>query len=722
MNPSLSQSTDPVPATSDSGRAIGVAQQQVESCAAEASTQSDFMRRIAALLAEAIGSSIVAIESSQWSSPMMLVNDDSLADRIDRVSIRDLLATAAVVPIACDIPLQIPDDQGNDKTRAIRVQLNETPSRSAVLLIYAAGANPSPNEQLIALRMLNDYSSAIRRTVDSLPQDDVVRGLTVAENQNALASALRARQSLTQFHRDLDLDATAYRIANESRRLLNCDRTTVLLPSGKKFKVRAMSGVAVVDSRSNSVKSIERLAAAAIVMSRPMILPSEDQLPPQIQAPLDDYLDETGVMTTILLPLYEPNHVKDEDEGSDAQIENPFDGQGDAVALMMLEYFSGAPPEAISPATTIIASEAMYSLRNATEHRNVFGLRLWKSVGKLTHSGKFPLIATGLAGCVALLIASLLIQVEHHVIATGSVEPTGQRQVFANVDGVVKTIHVIDGQKVAAGEALFQLENADLESRAESLSGEIQTDAKRLASVQMMRLSPSSEPAQADRLALEERQLQSELKNLRAQQQLVADQQEQLVVTSPIDGTVVGWQLDRRLSDRPVTRGSLLVRVVDHNGPWSLRLNIPDYESGPLLEARQENDRLPVKFAVATVPDASFAAELVSVATAARMNEAGEHVIDGNAEITAASEEITQKQTPQETANSDTVDRTASIGSAELDLSLAFDSQLDTFDPSNVRVGADVTARIACGKRSVMRSWFSDVFDFVDRNVMFYFR
>ena len=301
MNPSLSQSTDPVPATSDSGRAIGVAQQQVESCAAEASTQSDFMRRIAALLAEAIGSSIVAIESSQWSSPMMLVNDDSLADRIDRVSIRDLLATAAVVPIACDIPLQIPDDQGNDKTRAIRVQLNETPSRSAVLLIYAAGANPSPNEQLIALRMLNDYSSAIRRTVDSLPQDDVVRGLTVAENQNALASALRARQSLTQFHRDLDLDATAYRIANESRRLLNCDRTTVLLPSGKKFKVRAMSGVAVVDSRSNSVKSIERLAAAAIVMSRPMILPSEDQLPPQIQAPLDDYLDETGVMTTILL-------------------------------------------------------------------------------------------------------------------------------------------------------------------------------------------------------------------------------------------------------------------------------------------------------------------------------------------------------------------------------------------------------------------------------------
>ena len=722
MNPSSPQSTESQTGSPESGATRSLIDQQVQACAADSSTQAEFLQRLAAEMLETFGVSIVAIESSQWDSPMMLVTDRPLAERINRLSICDLLTTAAVVPIASDIPLEIPTDDGKEKTRSLRVEFADQPGRSAALLIYSADTCPTPTEQLKALKTLNDFTTSIRQWLTTLPASEVIRDLTVSNDETGLASALRARQSLTQFHRDLDLDATAFRIANESRRLLDCDRTTVLVPRGSKFRVQAMSGVAVVDSRSNSIKSIERLTSAAVVMSRPMILPSEEPLPPQIQDPLDDYLDETGVMTAILLPLYEPQD-EDEDDGLEAHVENPFEGDGRLIAVMMLEYFSGKPPESVGPATTIVASEAMYSLRNATEHRNVFGLLLWKSVGKLTHSGKFPLIATGFACCVALLIASTIIQVEHHVIATGSVEPTNQRQVFSNVDGVVKTIHVVDGQKVTAGEPLFQLENADLESRAESLSGEILTAEKRLASITRMRLDPGSETSQTGRMALEKLQLESELKNLRAQQALIAKQQSQLLVTSPIDGTVVGWQLDRRLSDRPVTRGNLLVRVVDHTGPWSLRLNIPDYEAGPILDAREtESDQLPVRFAVATDPNASFAADLTSVATAARLNQAGEHVIDATAlvNLDQPADKATSDQSPSSEPQTDTV-RPASIGVTQLDLSLS-KGKLDSFNPEDVRVGADVTARIACGKRSVMRSWFSDVFDFVDRNVMFYLR
>ena len=32
-----------------------------------------------------------------------------------------------------------------------------------------------------------------------------------------------------------------------------------------------------------------------MVMSRPLVLPGEEPLPPQIQEPLDQYLDESGV-------------------------------------------------------------------------------------------------------------------------------------------------------------------------------------------------------------------------------------------------------------------------------------------------------------------------------------------------------------------------------------------------------------------------------------------
>ena len=193
---------------------------------------------------------------------------------------------------------------------------------------------------------------------------------------------------------------------------------------------------------------------------------------------------------------------------------------------------------------------------------------------------------------------------------------------------------------------------------------------------------------------MEERQLLSELANLRAQQKIIHVQQAELTITSPIDGTVVGWQLQRRLTDRPVSRGNLLVSVVDHAGPWSLRLRVPDRDVGPVLEAAKENPELPIRFAVATEPESSFAATLQTIARSSRLGEAGEHIIDATAVVTLASDEA-----PQPDA-----------------------LRLDRFRGEQVRVGADVTAKIACGQRSAVRSWFSDVFDFAHRNILFYFR
>ena len=444
------------------------------------------------------------------------------------------------------------------------------------------------------------------------------------------------------------------------------------------------------------------------------MLPGDEPLPPQIQEPLDTYLDETGVLTAVMLPLHAPS-TDDDDEGIDADTVNPFEGSGDIIAMMCLEYFSGEPVAPLGPATTLVASEAMVSLRNAQEHEQVFGLKLWKSIGGLTRHGKFPLMVAGGLLFVGLIVASLIIQTEHHVIATGSVEPAQKRQVFASVDGVVKKILATDGKKVQAGDPLFELENADLESRAETLFGEIQTATKRLSSIQSVRLSSAGDSTQSGRLALEERQLTSELANLRAQQELVRRQQKDLVITSPISGTVIGWQLQRRLVDRPVSRGNLLVSIVNHDGPWSLRLQVPDHDAGPVLEAFRGKGDLPIKFAVATNPNASFAANLKDVSTAARLDANGEHVIDATAMVPW----LDAKTSIDDNASETNTSLAGGVGAAGFSNG---DGDLDAFDPQNVRIGADVTARIACGKRSIMRSWFSDVFDFVNRNVLFYFR
>jgi multidrug efflux pump subunit AcrA (membrane-fusion protein) len=693
----------------------------VSVCAAETSSRAEFLQRLAAEISKTFDVDIVAVESTDWSGPMMLVTSDDLARRISRDSIRELLASAAIVPIACDVQLEIPTDAGAQRTRALRVELTDAPYRSAILLVYPADVQPTPTDQLNALKKLGEYSKSARSKIGGLSPIDSDRALTRDQSSSdATAAALRARHALSQFHADLDLDATSYRIANESRRLLNCDRTTVLTQRGGRLRVSAISGVAVVDSRSNSVKSAEELARRVSVMSRTMVLPSDEPLPPQIQEPLDRYLDETGVSTTIVLPLHKPDDC-DQREEADSSVAATLEGDGDIIAMMMLEYFAGEPPQAIGPATALVASEAMYALRNSMEHRNVFGLSLWKSVGSVLHSGKMPLIALGGAAMIGLLLLSIFIQVEHHVIATGSVQPTMQRQVFASVDGVVKQIDVTDGQVVKSGDSLLRMENADLESRAESLTGELQTSSKRLASILAMRLNANTDATQADRLGLEERQLRSEVQNLESQLELVKLQQEDLIVRSPIDGTVVGWQLDRRLSDRPISRGNLLLRVVDHTGKWSLRLNVPDRNAGPILEALETQKELPVQFAVATDPNGSYSASLKQIATAARLDESGLHVIDATAEIRGAptsAEEVSQSESVGSVAP-------ATPSSLSGTTNLEFDADQPSrsrFNAADVRVGADVTARISCGKRSVLRSWFSDAFDFVDRNVLFYFR
>ena len=421
-------------------------------------------------------------------------------------------------------------------------------------------------------------------------------------------------------------------------------------------------------------------------MGRPMIMPNEEPLPPQIQEPLDQYLDESGAIATIALPL---SHLVEttEDNELDAFAKHGSGIEGDVFAMVFLEYFTKQPPKSVNPAMQVVCGEATLALANSLEHSKVFGLRFWKLLGVLLQGKRAVFAALALMAIIGLGVAGAWIEIEHEVIASGSLLPTEKSQVFANVDGIVKELYVSDGDSVSAGDKLFLLENADLETRAENLVGQIQTTTKRLSSVQALRLDPSIEATQANRLAIEERQLESELGNLRDQHALIKNQQAELTIVSPIDGTVSGWQLERQLADRPVSRGNLLVSIVNQEGPWSLRLQVPDKDAGPVLECLREQPTLALRFAVATQPESTFSGTLDSLSTAARQNDDGENVLDANASVHM--EEI---------------------------------AELRTFQSTDGRVGADVTAKIQCGKRSVLRSWFGDVFDFAHRNILFYFR
>ncbi len=87
------------------------------------------------------------------------------------------------------------------------------------------------------------------------------------------------------------------------------------------------------------------------------------------------------------------------------------------------------------------------------------------------------------------------------------------------------------------------------------------------------------------------------------QLKLKKEQQDQLVITSPIDGQINTWQLRELLLHRPVRQGQVLMSVADPSGDWEAELHMPEDRMGHVATARKQiRPDLPVRFFVATSP------------------------------------------------------------------------------------------------------------------------
>lgn len=600
---------------------------------------------------------------------------------MDGDGVTRILASATSAPTACNVPV-VTSDGAHVTARGLHVQLANDVGVSAILLLYAHTHSPSTIDQVRDLKCLAQYAACSREALPELSawtgQRDEYRSL-VEQSPMTVAQS----RSLRMFHRDLDLKATAYRITNETRRLLSADRVSLLLSKHGDFRMASVSGVAVVDRRANAVKDAERLANCVAVLDRPISLPSDEPLPPQIQAVLDLYLDETDVCNLLVYPMHLPEAASSTEGTAD------FDEHttGDAFALLFIESFSDQK-HVLTPTIREVAADATYALANAIEHERIFALPVLKMLGDCFGGRRLRWTTLAVLTFVAMLAASLLLKVDHRIVATGFAEPSIQQNVYARSDGTVKEVFVRDGDHVSKGDRLARLENAELENRAETLSGQLQTTSKRMASIASLLLDPSTDPKQGGRLAIEKRQLESELEGLENQLRLVHQQQDELIITSPIDGTVAGWRLRRKLLDRPLQRGDRLMTVVDLDAEWQLRLEVPEEDAAEVLAAFDEEGTLEVTFAAKSNPRATYAATLDSVATAARKTESGTNIVDALASIKDDAE--------------------AGV--------------LQAFYSSQTKTGVEATAKVTCGRRTFLGSWFGDVADFVDRHILFHIR
>lgn len=535
---------------------------------------------------------------------------------------------------------------------------------NAYLIAVALQATSPPSAQQAAAQLLELFCE---------PALGLHQRRELLERREQQQSLREFDQLVGRLHGSLNLNQTAYTLANDGRLWIGCDRVCVAQLRGGKARVQAVSGSEQVDRRAQQVRSLEALLSAVHASGEPLQWPCESasDLPPQLATPLQAYLDDSHARQLLSVPL----RARSTDNSTGEVIES--------VGVLLAESFdAGQPSEQLRQRVDDVARHGGAALAHALAYHDLPLRPVQERAARLLRAlRRRPFAALAAVACVAAMVAALvLVPAEFSVSATGSLVPQSRRHLFAPADGVVEQVVAQHGQKVATGDELLRLRDPQLDLDYSRISGELQTAQARLAAIRARRSSRSSatSPQEEERqLAAEEEQLKQQQDGLTAQLEVLQHHREELRVVSPIAGTVLTWNPAELLQDRPVREGQRLLTVADPSGPWVLELPVPDAAIGHILAAQKRGDsELPVTFLLATEPAVTHRGQVTQVAH-----------------------------------NSDTPDGQPP--------SVLVTVALVNAAPATARSGAGVKARIHCGQKPIGYVWLHDLIDAVRTQILF---
>ncbi|MDM4017396.1 biotin/lipoyl-binding protein [Roseiconus lacunae] len=409
-------------------------------------------------------------------------------------------------------------------------------------------------------------------------------------------------------HESLDLKETAYVVANEGRRLIGCDRVSVAIKKGRKCKVESISGQDTIENRSNIVAALNNLATRVCAAGEPLYHDgATEDLPPQIEEALEDYVDQSYGRNIAVLPLREPMRKlgAEEDTGAAGEIDRDNAHRGEVIGALIVEQIeTDIPREIFRQRCDLVYEHGTRAIANSQSHSNLFMMPVWRSLGRATWILRARTLPKTLAVVGLVLIVALgltFIQKDFNLSAEGTLEPTVRRQIFASVDGEVVDVLVKRNDVVKEGQLLVQLRNPDIDIQLEDLQGQISTTSAELAKVIGQQRISRREIDRADLLALQgqEGELRTKLESLGKKLELQMKRREELEVRSPINGVITTFDVENTLRSRPIMTGQVLLEVADLDQPYELKIQLPEKREGHLDQfIKQENisDELKVTY------------------------------------------------------------------------------------------------------------------------------
>lgn len=535
-----------------------------------------------------------------------------------------------------------------------------TPS-AAIELWMPHGASPTVRQGWL------DFAAALADVAADFHARDELRRMRGASALRGHAVELVRRVATPRT-----LAGAAFEAANEGRRLLGCDRVSIVLRRGGRWRLIAVSGVDAIEKGTEFARRSQRLADQVARWGEPIEHPGASagregdiELPPRVAEAIEEHVDHSHARSLACAPIKFP--PAEASNGSAAAA--PFD-----VVLIAERFENGTAlrdplvelGELCAPALARAAELDRFPMRTV--------LRWSQRLGRLREPGRLAKTLLAVGAIAAGVAALVFIQSDFTVDAPARLATVIERDVFATASGSVAEVNVTQGQIVKQGDVLVVLSDPELALKLQETRGEIDAARKRLEALAVSRTDRKLiEDRGGDRLpmAAEQRELEERIASLELQRGLLDSRREALTLRSPRAGQVITRDVQSLLESRPVERGQSLLTIADLESGWELRADVPQRQIGHVVAATADRkEPVPVTYRLAGDVAETYAGHVVEISSAAPIDAEG--LRDEAAPVTV---------------------RVAVDGKA----------------PPAARPGMTATVRIDCGRRSLGYVWLHDV-------------
>ncbi len=466
---------------------------------------------------------------------------------------------------------------------------NPNPTTSAIQLSFGSAYLDSRQARnglrfIYVLVRSTDDNELVKQVFSDLVSE-LVGQIEIFENAQTASKPHKPAQDISlvaQLMQNLgkssSLKELSFHLVNDVAKITNADRVSYLDSTGK---MQAISGASQISYRTSTVRNLVSLGKTALSAGQGFDWHQEQinfdgqQLPHEIQQLIESAESPLGYVV-------------------------PCTTDEKLNGVLLLEYFSDAG-QTIEQRELIneVVNFASPVIRRCTQVHSIPAIGFLDAVFNRTFTSPQRLrtwcISLGSLACLSIYTLFLLPR-PFEISGEGTLLPVNQQHVFAQFEGEVGQLLVDENSIVTAQQKLLVITSSDLEKELITVEGEIAETQQTLRNLNLTEGESDGEAAvtEATQKAAEIERLKIRLASLNTRLKFYEQQEAKQTVFAPIEGIVTTQNLRQRLVGRPINRGDMLMTIAQTDGPWEIKLKIPDNRIEFVAERQKENNQQPI--------------------------------------------------------------------------------------------------------------------------------